>query len=110
MAKDGGAHTGILAERLGLAPGTVTATVKRLADRGLVDHEPYHGVELTVAGRQLAIAARRPTGVSSRLRYGLWSTSPRSARRLTVDVTVPGVRPRRSASAPVCAPPSRESR
>jgi DtxR family Mn-dependent transcriptional regulator len=59
LAKDGGAHTGILAERLGLAPGTVTATVKRLADRGLVDHEPYHGVELTTAGRRLAIAAIR---------------------------------------------------
>jgi DtxR family Mn-dependent transcriptional regulator len=59
LAKDGGAHTGILAERLGLAPGTVTATVKRLADRGLVDHEPYHGVELTTAGSRLAIAAIR---------------------------------------------------
>jgi len=59
LAKDGGAHTGTLAERLGLAPGTVTATVKRLADRGLVDHEPYHGVELTTAGRRLAIAAIR---------------------------------------------------
>ena len=58
-AEDGGAHTGILAERLGLAPGTVTATVKRLADRGLVDHQPYHGVELTIAGRRLAIAAIR---------------------------------------------------
>ena len=42
-----------------MAPGTVTATVKRLADRNLVDHEPYHGVELTVAGRRLAIAAIR---------------------------------------------------
>jgi DtxR family Mn-dependent transcriptional regulator len=59
LAKDGGAHTGILAERLGLAPGTVTATVKRLADRGLVDHEPYHGVELTLAGSRQAIAAIR---------------------------------------------------
>src|SRR6202023_122224 len=59
LAKDGGAHTGILAERLGLAPGTVTATVKRLAGRGLVDYEPYHGVELTIAGRRLAIAAIR---------------------------------------------------
>jgi DtxR family Mn-dependent transcriptional regulator len=59
LAKDGGAHTGDLAERLGLAPGTVTATVKRLADRGLVDHQPYHGVELTIEGRRLAIAAIR---------------------------------------------------
>jgi DtxR family Mn-dependent transcriptional regulator len=59
LARDGSAHTGLLAERLGLAPGTVTATVKRLADRGLVDHEPYHGVELTTAGSRLAIAAIR---------------------------------------------------
>lgn len=50
------AQTGSLAEHLGVAPGTVTMTVKRLAERGLVDHRPYHGVELTVAGRRLAIA------------------------------------------------------
>ena len=33
--------------------------MKRLADRELVDHKPYRGVELTVAGRQAAIAAIR---------------------------------------------------
>jgi DtxR family transcriptional regulator, Mn-dependent transcriptional regulator len=48
-----------LAERLGLSPGTVTTTVKRLADRGLVDHRPYRGVELTAVGRQAAITAIR---------------------------------------------------
>ncbi len=53
------AHTGVLADALGVAPGTVTATVKKLADRGLVDHRPYRGVELTAAGRQAAIAAIR---------------------------------------------------
>ena len=53
------AHTGDLAEALGLTPGTVTATVKRLADRGLVDHRPYKGVELTTVGRKAAIAAIR---------------------------------------------------
>jgi len=53
------AHTGVLAERLGLAPGTVTATVKRLADRGLVDHKPYKGVELTAPGRRAAISSIR---------------------------------------------------
>jgi DtxR family Mn-dependent transcriptional regulator len=31
--------------------------VKRLADRGLVDHRPYRGVELTEPGRRAAIAA-----------------------------------------------------
>lgn len=53
------AHTGALAEHLGIAPGTVTATVKRLAERGLVDHRPYRGVELTRDGRQAAVAAIR---------------------------------------------------
>src|SRR5437763_14735121 len=54
-----GAHTGNLAEALGVSPGTVTATVKRLADRGVVDHKPYRGVELTVEGRRAAVAAIR---------------------------------------------------
>src|ERR1700710_1599989 len=59
LSRDGDAHTGVLAERLGLAAGTVTATVKRLADRGLVDHKPYKGVELTAAGRRGALASIR---------------------------------------------------
>ena len=60
LSKDGGeVHTGALAERLHLSPGTVTATVKRLADRRLVDHKPYRGVELTDGGRRAAIAAIR---------------------------------------------------
>ena len=53
------AQTGALAEQLGVAPGTVTMTVKRLAERDLVDHRPYHGVELTGTGRRLAIACIR---------------------------------------------------
>src|SRR5207248_1451686 len=54
-----GAHTGDLADALGVSPGTVTATIKRLADRGIVDHKPYRGVELTAAGRTAAVAAIR---------------------------------------------------
>lgn len=53
------AHTGALAEHLGLAPGTVTATVKRLAERDLVEHRPYKGVELKGIGRKAAVAAIR---------------------------------------------------
>lgn len=53
------AHTGDLAEKLGVSPGTVTATVKRLADRGLADHKPYKGVLLTAAGRAAAVGAIR---------------------------------------------------
>src|SRR3954469_1808877 len=53
------AQTGALADALGVAPGTVTMTVKRLAERDLVSHRPYHGVELTAEGRRAAIAAIR---------------------------------------------------
>lgn len=59
LSGDGEAHTGVLAEKLGLAPGTVTATIKRMADRGLVDHKPYKGVELTTDGRRAAISSIR---------------------------------------------------
>ena len=53
------AHTGDLADRLGLSPSTITTAVKRLADRGLVDHKPYRGVELTESGSRLAVASIR---------------------------------------------------
>jgi len=45
---------GHIAAALTVAPGTVTAMVKTLADSGLVAYEPYSGVRLTPAGRQLA--------------------------------------------------------
>ena len=53
------ANTGSLAESLGVSPGTVTAAVKKLAERGLVEHQPYHGVELTKPGRKAAVSAIR---------------------------------------------------
>lgn len=53
------AHTGDLAEALGVSPGTVTTTMKRLAERGIVDHRPYRGVVLTASGRRAAVAAIR---------------------------------------------------
>jgi DtxR family Mn-dependent transcriptional regulator len=60
LSKDGtDAHTGDLAEALGVSPGTATAAIKRLADRNLADHKPYKGVELTAPGRRAAVAAIR---------------------------------------------------
>ncbi len=53
------AHTGDLADALGVSPGTVTATVKRLAERELADHTPYKGVELTDLGRRMAVGVIR---------------------------------------------------
>lgn len=60
LTRDGSdAHTGALAEMLGLSPGTVTTTIKRLADRELVDHRPYQGVSFTAFGQRTAVAAIR---------------------------------------------------
>jgi DtxR family Mn-dependent transcriptional regulator len=51
--------TTALAERLGLTAGSVSAMVKRLAEIGLLDHSPYHGVQLTDAGRRVALEVLR---------------------------------------------------
>jgi DtxR family Mn-dependent transcriptional regulator len=53
------AHTGVVADALGLSPASVTATVKRLADRKLVSHRPYHGARLTDAGLTAAVTLIR---------------------------------------------------
>lgn len=49
------ATTKALAQRMGLGQGTVSGMIKQLAQRGLVEHEPYYGVKLTDAGRTLAM-------------------------------------------------------
>jgi DtxR family transcriptional regulator, Mn-dependent transcriptional regulator len=51
--------TSELAERLGVAPATATAMLKRLDGIGLVHHQPYHGVSLTADGRRLALEVIR---------------------------------------------------
>lgn len=51
--------TGRLATLLAVTPGTVTSMLKTLADSGLVSYEPYAGVQLTAAGRQLGLHVLR---------------------------------------------------
>lgn len=51
--------TGRIASALGVAPATVTSMLKTLAGSGLVEYEPYSGVCLTAAGRQLALHVLR---------------------------------------------------
>lgn len=57
--EDGLVSMGELATALDLVPGTVTTMVKSMADSGLVDHRPRHGVRLTAAGRRLALGVLR---------------------------------------------------
>jgi len=51
--------TNALAERLGVAPASASAMVKKLAVLGLVAHRPYHGVQLTPAGHKVALEVLR---------------------------------------------------
>jgi DtxR family Mn-dependent transcriptional regulator len=56
---DGAVSTNALAERLGVTPASVSAMVKKLDDRGLVEHVPYKGVALTPAGKRVALEVLR---------------------------------------------------
>jgi DtxR family Mn-dependent transcriptional regulator len=51
--------TNALAERLGVTPASASGMVKRLGELGLVIHQPYHGVQLTEAGRRVALEVMR---------------------------------------------------
>ena len=51
--------TSALAERLDVAPSSVTAMLKRLDEAGLVRHERYRGVELTTDGERVALEVIR---------------------------------------------------
>jgi DtxR family transcriptional regulator, Mn-dependent transcriptional regulator len=55
----GRASTSAIAERLRVSPASASAMVKRLETMGLVTRRPYHGVELTPAGRRVALEVVR---------------------------------------------------
>ena len=53
------AATNDIAERLAISPASVSGMVRRLADQGLITHEPYRGVRLTEDGRRAALRTLR---------------------------------------------------
>jgi DtxR family transcriptional regulator, Mn-dependent transcriptional regulator len=78
--------TTALAAQLDVAPPSVTGMVRRLADQGLLTHEPYHGVRLTPQGRLFALRTLRRHRVieaylSEALGYG-WDEVHEEAERL----------------------------
>lgn len=79
---DGGARTGDLAASLKVSPGTMTATVKKLADRGLALHTPYRGVELTETGRRRAMGVVRRHRIVERFLADMLGYSWSEADRL----------------------------
>lgn len=60
LERDGAAAgTNEIAARLAIAPASVSGMVRRLADQGFVEHEPYRGVRLTDTGRVNALRMLR---------------------------------------------------
>lgn len=57
LREDGAAvvTTQSIANRLGVAPPSATAMMKRLDALGLAHHEPYRGVHLSAAGEKIAL-------------------------------------------------------
>src|SRR5215210_1988094 len=47
--------TSAVAERLGVTRASASGMLKRLADEGLLEYAPYHGVRLTPEGEELAL-------------------------------------------------------
>lgn len=81
----GEAATNDIAERLDLAPGSVTGMVRRLADKGFLAYERYRGVKLTAAGRSAALRTVRrhrviETYLSRELGYGFDSVHDEAER------------------------------
>jgi DtxR family Mn-dependent transcriptional regulator len=52
-------NTGEIAERVGVTPASASAMVRRMAEEGLVEHAPYHGVRLTRRGEEMALEVMR---------------------------------------------------
>lgn len=80
------AATNDIAQRLSIAPASVSGMVQRLADQGLVEYERYRGVRLTTAGRRAALKTIRRHRVIEAylvraLGYG-WDTVHEEAERL----------------------------
>jgi DtxR family Mn-dependent transcriptional regulator len=55
----GAATTTEIAQRLALAPASVSGMVRRLAEQGLLAYERYHGAKLTESGRRAALRTLR---------------------------------------------------
>lgn len=59
LSAEAPASTTRIAQRLDLAPASVSGMIRRLSEQDLIAHEPYRGVVLTPAGRRIALRVLR---------------------------------------------------
>jgi len=89
--KNGSARTGDIAKILKITPGSVTNTLEVLEGKGLVVREPYKGVNLTEAGRKLALSVFRRHRLAERFLVDMlqmdWALSHEEACRLEHSIS-----------------------
>lgn len=82
----GTAPTNDIAERLAIAPASVSGMVQRLAQQGWLEYERYRGVRLTEMGKKAALSTlRRHRVIESYLVHSLgyeWDEVHEEAERL----------------------------
>jgi DtxR family transcriptional regulator, Mn-dependent transcriptional regulator len=80
-----------LARKLKVSPASVTGMVKRLAERGLIDYQPYHSIELTPDGREVAARIIRRHVLIERLLVNVlgvpWHKADEIAERIEHVIT-----------------------
>ena len=78
--------TSAIAQALELAPPSVSGMIRRLSEQGLLQHEPYRGVELTSEGRRAALRMVRRHRIIEAYLVGMlgytWDTVHEEAERL----------------------------
>jgi DtxR family transcriptional regulator, Mn-dependent transcriptional regulator len=89
--RNGNAKTKELSETMHIVPGSITNTIERLESHGLVTHEPYRGVKLTLEGEKIALNIIRKHRLAERLLTDIlnaeWSTAHEEACKLEHALT-----------------------
>jgi DtxR family Mn-dependent transcriptional regulator len=90
MAAEGG-HRGplkltTLAASLGVSSASANEMVRKLEGRGLVSYEPYHGVALTEAGREVALRVLRTRRLWSCFLVDSLGFTPAEADEMACDL------------------------
>lgn len=79
---EGSAKTTAIAKCLKVAPASVTEALQSLAEKNLVNYEPYRGASLTGEGKKIAETIKRRTGsLRSSLPMSCISTGQRCTTR-----------------------------
>jgi DtxR family Mn-dependent transcriptional regulator len=84
--RNGVAKTGDLANFFGVVSGTITNTVSKLKNKGLVHHQPYVGVTLTEEGKRIALNSLKKHELLTKLFTDLLDVEQSIAYEVTFNI------------------------